>query len=180
MKKFPLQEIKQYMFKKLECFDLPRDIIGELSRNWALLSAGNSESFNMMTVSWGSFGFIWGSPALTVFVRPQRFTMSFMEKSQNFALSFFPPEFKESLALCGSKSGRNIDKLAQSKLNAWFTPSGTPAFKEAKLVIEAQKIYQQDIDLKSFIDESLPAKWYPGGDFHKAFTGRICGIWTKD
>ncbi len=39
-----------------------------IGNEWALLTAGDAEHFNTMTISWGSLGFIWQRPVVTVLV----------------------------------------------------------------------------------------------------------------
>ena len=48
------------------------DIFSVFDKKWALLTAGNKDSFNTMTVSWGGMGTIWGKPVATVYVRTSR------------------------------------------------------------------------------------------------------------
>ena len=81
-----------------------------------LVTAGNAEKFNMMTASWGGLGFLWNRPVAFVFIRPQRYTFDFVERNEGFTLSFFGEEYRKVLQLCGTKSGREIDKVAETKL----------------------------------------------------------------
>ena len=92
-----------------------------LSKDWALVSAGTPEKSNTMTVSWGMLGELWGKDVVTVFVRPQRYTYEFMEKYDNFTLSFFGSEYRRALSFCGSKSGRDFDKAEECGLTAFET-----------------------------------------------------------
>ena len=43
----------------------------KIGKEWALLTAGDENGFNTMTVSWGAMGFMWGKPSVTVYIRPQ-------------------------------------------------------------------------------------------------------------
>ena len=79
------------------------EIIG---KEWMLVSAGDKDKFNMMTASWGSMGYLWNKPVVMVFVRPQRYTFEFIEKSEYFTLSFLGEENRAIHKICGSKSGR--------------------------------------------------------------------------
>ena len=45
-----------------------------------LLTAGNRDRFNTMTIGWGGLGTLWGMPVCTVYVRPERYTYEFMEE----------------------------------------------------------------------------------------------------
>ncbi len=86
----------------------PFTAIGE---DWLLLTAGNKDNANTMTASWGGMGVLWGKNVVTVYVRPQRFTYQFMENSDYFTVAFFDESWRGALKLCGSKSGREVDKV---------------------------------------------------------------------
>ena len=60
------------------------DIFSQFDKKWALLTAGDKENFNTMTVSWGGLGTIWGKPVATVYVRKSRYTHEFMEDNDYF------------------------------------------------------------------------------------------------
>ena len=92
-----------------------------IGRDWMLVTAANpgdglrgGEDYNTMTASWGGMGILWGKPVAFVFVRPQRHTFSFTEKNDRLTLSFFGPEYREALNFCGTKSGRDCDKAAET------------------------------------------------------------------
>lgn len=60
-----------------------------LGNDWALLAAGDETAFNAMTISWGSLGFIWQRPIVSVLVRPPRYTHDFTERCDTFSVSFY-------------------------------------------------------------------------------------------
>ncbi|MFH1355516.1 MAG: flavin reductase family protein [bacterium] len=145
---------------------------------WFLLTAGDFEKndFNTMTVAWGSFGTMWTMPFVQAVVRPTRYTYEFMEKYDHFTLSAFPKEFKKDLTLLGTKSGRDGDKIAETKLTPMASEHiASPTFKEADLVIEAQKIYWQDMDSANFLDPLIEKK-YPKKDYHRIYFGKVLGV----
>lgn len=86
------------MFKEINVRELDRSPIQMISDDWALLTAGKEGDWNTMTVSWGGVGELWGKDVVFVFVRPQRYTLEFMEKYDEFTLSFFDGEYKRSSA----------------------------------------------------------------------------------
>lgn len=104
------------MFKKIDVKDLKENPVSLFGDKWALLTAGDEDSYNTMTVSWGTMGKLWNKDVCTVFVRPQRYTYGFMEKNQGFTLSVFSDEYKKALSFCGSKSGRDVDKAKETNL----------------------------------------------------------------
>ena len=76
-----------------------------LDKEWALLTVGNSDKFNTMTISWGGLGTLWNKPVVTVYVKPIRYTYEFMEENDYFTISFYDHKYRKDLALLGSKSG---------------------------------------------------------------------------
>ena len=83
----------------------------KIGKEWALLTAGDENGFNTMTVSWGAMGFMWGKPSVTVYIRPQRYTKEFVDTRDTFTLSFYPAEKKDALSYLGKVSGRDEDKV---------------------------------------------------------------------
>ncbi|MCK4301464.1 MAG: flavin reductase family protein [candidate division Zixibacteria bacterium] len=137
-----------------------------------LITAGTPQAFNTMTASWGGFGVLWNKHICWCVIRPQRFTYQFMEKAARFTLSFFEEEYRDALKLCGTKSGRDGDKVAQAGLTPRETESGSVFFDQARLVIECRKIYFQDLDPDNFLDPRIHDE-YPDRDYHRMYLGEI-------
>jgi flavin reductase (DIM6/NTAB) family NADH-FMN oxidoreductase RutF len=142
-------------------------------RDWTLITAGDRSKFNTMTASWAGLGHLWEQPVSFCFVRPQRYTFEFMERSATYSLSFFPDGYRKALNLCGSRSGRDMDKVKAAGLTPLFTDTGTPYFAEARLVLECRKLYAQRLEEAAFHDPAIPAEIYPTKDFHMMYIGGI-------
>lgn len=153
----------------------PFDLIG---KDWALVTSGNSDKFNTMTVSWGGVGIMWGKPVTYTFIRPQRYTFEFMEKNGYFSMSFFDETQRYALKFCGSKSGRDCDKVKETGLTPAFTEDGVPYFEEAKLVLVCKKMYSQFLNEESIEDTESVAKWYDN-DYHKMYVSEITKVLVK-
>ena len=102
--------------KKLEVKDLKENFFETIGKEWMLVTAGTKEKFNTMTASWGGIGWLWNKPVAFVFIRPERYTYEFVEENDHLTLSFLGEENKKIHAVCGSKSGRNIDKVKETGL----------------------------------------------------------------
>lgn len=145
-------------------------------KRWFVLTAGNMQRFNSMTVGWGSVGGIWEMPFVQVVVRPVRFTFGFMNEFDEFTLCSFPPKYRKDVALLGSHSGRDKDKIALTRLTPIKSEAvAAPCFKEADLVFECRKIYWQDLDERNFLSPKIMEN-YPQRDFHRIFYGEILRI----
>jgi flavin reductase (DIM6/NTAB) family NADH-FMN oxidoreductase RutF len=148
--------------------DNPFTLIG---KDWMLITAGIPGSFNTMTASWGGLGVLWERKVACCFVRPTRYTYEFMERSQNFTLSFFEERLRKILSFCGSHSGRDTDKIKGSGLTP-VNDGGYMYFSEARLVLFCRKIYFQDISPDCFLDPKID-EMYPQRDYHRMYVGEI-------
>lgn len=166
------------MFRKIDIKDLKESAVSLFDDRWALLTAGDAESYNTMTVSWGMMGELWNKDVCTVFVRPQRYTYEFMEKNDGFTLSFFSDEYKKALSFCGSKSGRDYDKAKETGLTPFEGEQGV-AFEQAELIINCRKLYVQDMKEECFLDKSIVEKCY-NGDFHRIYVGEVTEVLVKE
>jgi flavin reductase (DIM6/NTAB) family NADH-FMN oxidoreductase RutF len=150
-------------------------------KEWFALTVGDfaAGKFNSMTVSWGSLGILWGYPFAQVVVRPTRHTHSFSEEFDNFTLCAFAQRYRAALNILGSKSGRDLDKIALAKLtpaaSQWIS---SPAFAEAELVLECRKIYRDKIDPAGFLDPSIDKNY--ANDYHTVYFGRVLRIFGEE
>lgn len=148
-----------------------------VSDGWMLITAGTLSSWNTMTASWGGFGELWNKDVVFVFVRPTRHTFGFMESSDRFTLSFFDEEHRGSLRICGSVSGRDVDKASKAKIHplsfgeAMNGATGV-GFEEARLELLCRKLHAQDIDPERFVDPAIHSH-YPAKDWHRLYVGEI-------
>jgi flavin reductase (DIM6/NTAB) family NADH-FMN oxidoreductase RutF len=165
------------MAQQLKQID-PRKLSGNVFRmmgdEWFLFTAGTLNDYNTMTAAWGGLGYLWEKPVAIGFVRPQRHTFGFAERHGHFTFSFFGAKYRKALQFCGSHSGRDCDKAAQTGLTPRATRLGNVYFGQARLVLECRKIYWQDIDPGHFLAKELH-KIYPGHDYHRMYVGEIVG-----
>jgi len=148
------------------------------ANQWMLLTSGDflDGSYNCMTIAWGSLGNMWNRPFAQVVVRPNRFTYEFLEKYDTFTLCAFPPEYRRSLEAIGSVSGRSQDKISEVGLTPIAASVvAAPAYSEAELILECQKIYWDDIDPSHFIDSGLHSH-YPNKNYHRVYYGEVIAI----
>ncbi len=147
-------------------------------KQWFLLTSGElkRKKFNCMTIDWGSMGIMWGKPFVMVVVRPSRYTYEFMNKYDTFTLCAFSGQYRSTLDMLGSRSGRDEDKLATSGLTPIAsTVVDAPGYEEAELIIECKKMYWQDYEPKQFLDPGILLE-YPDKDIHRIFFGEILAI----
>ncbi len=166
------------MFREIKPEELQLNPFTKIGSEWMLISAGDKDRFNTMTASWGALGYIWQRPCVTVYIRPQRYTKEFVDAAELFTISFYPPEYKKALALCGAKSGRDCDKAAQAGLTPYFV-DGSVAFEQASMIFVCRKMYHTPMPEAGFDIKPHVAEFYPQKDFHAMYLGEIIKVLVK-
>ena len=166
------------MFKKISTTSINENTFKLIGEEWMLISAGKDSNYNTMTASWGGLGILWNKPVVYIFIRPQRFKFEFIENNTYFSLSFLESKHKDILTFCGTKSGRNVDKIKETGLRPAYTENGTIYFEQAKLVLECKKLYYNDIQPENFIEQAID-KNYPQKDYHRMYIGEIVSVLSK-
>lgn len=157
--------------------DSPFRLIG---KDWLLITAPDEtkeSGASAMTASWGGLGVLWNKPVATVFVRPQRYTFELTEMAERFSLCILPEDKRDALKTCGTKSGRDMDKLKECSLGCTEI-DGVKVIEESKLVFICKKAYADMLKKECFADtEHL--KHYPMDDFHRVYILEIEKILVK-
>lgn len=146
-------------------------------KNWALVTAGNKDIYNTMTISWGEIGTIWNLPVCTVYVKPIRYTYEYMESNDYFTVSFYESEYKKDLGILGSKSGRDLDKVALTSLTP-MEVNNSMSFEQASVTLVCKKIYFQDLDV-SRVPQEYVDKYYLSEEAHRMYIGEIVEVIEK-
>ena len=169
------QTVNAFDYAGAICKAMPRGI---------LLTTKNGDKVNTMTIGWGKIGIEWGKPIFIAYVRESRYTKQMLEANGEFTVNIPVSDFDSKiLGFCGSKSGRDVDKIQALGLTLEAPETiSVPGIKELPLTLECEVIYKQKQDL-SAIPEDLLAKYYPQADspcfagddrdFHYAYYGEI-------
>jgi len=142
-----------------------------IGTDWMLITAADDDKVNTMTASWGCLGVLWNKSVCVAFIRPQRYTCEFVEKSNTVSFSFFDEKYRDALRFCGAHSGRCSDKFERTGLSYEFD-GDTPVIEQAKLILECRKLYSDTLKKENFIVPELLAN-YKDDDFHRVY---ICEI----
>lgn len=149
---------------------------------WMLVTAGNEQKgCNTMTASWGHLGCLWGNndPTAVIYLRPSRYTKSFVDAEDRFTLCVMDRSFKKQMAYLGSVSGRDEDKIAKAGLTPVYA-DGTTYFAEAKLVLICKKLYHGELKEEGFVYQETIDKNYPLRDYHTMYVGKIEKILVRE
>lgn len=167
------------MYKEIKFSEIKENVVDLLNGQWGLVTAGDKDDFNTMTVSWGAVGELWAMDMATIYIRPQRHTVKYLEEQEYFTLTFYPQEYKKALAFCGANSGRDVDKVEATGLNPVFDEAA-PYFDEAKIVLICRKVAKGSFDPQQMIDKSIIDTQYPQNDYHYIYYGAIEKVLVKE
>ena len=132
---------------------------------------------NPMTIGWAQLGVIWGKPVFTVLVRPSRHSHDLLEELGEFSVNVLPGDMKKPLGICGSRSGRDLDKIAECGLN--LIPGreiSVPSCGESELIYECRVTASQDL-IPSALHTREVKDFYPQGDLHTLYYGEIAAVY---
>lgn len=166
-------------FKEIDIKTLDGNFFNKIGKEWMLITAGNENSFNTMTASWGGIGVLWGGNVSFAFIRKSRYTLEFVDKNEYYTLSFFDGDMMKALSFCGTHSGRDVDKIKETGLIPVFNENA-PYFEQAKLVLVCKKKYKQTMTPESFVDKTVIDRWYSDNDWHEIFVGEIVKAIVKE
>ena len=166
------------MKKQVNPFDYAGEICKALPKG-ILITTKNGDFVNSMTIGWGHIGIEWSKPIFVAYVRESRHTKTMLENHGEFTVNV-PVDNVDSniLAVCGRKSGRDMDKIKELGLHLVESDVvSVPGIAELPLTLECKVIYKQKQDL-SAIPEDILNRYYPADetgfqDYHYAYYGEI-------
>ena len=100
-----------------------------------------------------------------------------MERHDIFTICWFPAEFRTDLGILGSRSGRDGDKLALTRLTARAVDGGV-GYEEATLTLVCRKLYSAQFS-KERIPADAVAAFYSGSDGvepHHMYIGEVVSL----
>ncbi len=162
---------------------LTDNVFNLIGNQWMLVTAGDTAKFNTMTAAWGGFGVLWSKPTAFIAIKDTRYTYQFLKDKHAYTLSFFDAKYRSALNICGTKSGRDTDKIKEAKLTPITTPNGMMTFKEARMVIECEDMYETVLDpaaIRPAYKDSIVKAYYANDKGkHTLFLSEIKHIWIK-
>lgn len=166
--------------KKIKFPELSNDMLEQLTRGAFLTVKDNSGKLNTMTIAWGALGYMWHKPVFMVMVRKSRFTYNLIENTDKFTVSIpLKGQLTKELMVCGTKSGRDIDKFEKCKLSpVELEDFHTPVIDECDLHILCNVVYKQPLDPELMV-ESIEAVYGSEKDYHTLYYGEIYSVIVK-
>lgn len=161
-------------------WELSQKVLEQLPQG-VFLTVNDGDKMNVMTIGWGNLGFIWKKPIFTALVRYSRYTYELLEKSGEFAVCVPAKNgLKKELAICGTKSGRDLDKFQECRLTPLKAQVvSAPIIKECGLHLECKVIYKQGMD-ENFLNPNVKDDCYSQGDYHVIYYGEIVACYAQE
>ena len=165
------------------------DYAGQIMKNIGkgiLLTTKADGQVNTMTIGWGQIGVIWSKPVFTVLVRESRHTKSLLDETGEFTVNIPLGQVdKEIIGICGTKSGRDLDKIQALGLTLEEGQTvSVPGIRQLPLTVECKVIYKQAQD-PAAIDGDCYARFYGKGthnegDHHTVYYGEITAAYILE
>lgn len=147
----------------------------KIKETGALLVTGTDKP-NAMTIGWAMVSVMWSRNIFVAPVRFSRYSHELLEAHKEFTVFVPYDNMKKTLGICGSKSGRDTDKIALCGLT--LAPSQkiqVPHIAARGLVIEGRVIYQDDFK-DNLLSDDVRESYYSGreaGNLHTLYYGEI-------
>jgi flavin reductase (DIM6/NTAB) family NADH-FMN oxidoreductase RutF len=165
--------------KNLNYMSIAEDAINKI-RKGAFLTVKAADALNTMTIGWAVFGFIWQKPVMMVAVRSSRHTFGIIEKAEDFTVTIPSGDMSKATAICGSKSGRDVDKFKMCNLE---TAEGlnvvSPIIKIQGIHYECRIVYKSAMN-PVHLDKNYDKSLYPQKDYHTHYFGEILACYETE
>lgn len=176
------------MKKAINLYEYTPHILDHLTKGGILVTAKAGDKINPITIGWGTIGMQWGKPLFQAYIRESRYTKAMLDEAKEFTVNI-PLErndrTKEILAYCGTKSGRDCDKIAALGLTLLEGEQvSAPAIAELPLTLECKVIYSVRQD-GSVMPAEVMQRYYPNwednkNDVHSVYYGEVVAAYIVE
>jgi flavin reductase (DIM6/NTAB) family NADH-FMN oxidoreductase RutF len=165
--------------KDLDYMTIAKEAIAKIKKG-AFLTVKAGNALNTMTIGWAAFGVIWQKPIMMIALRSSRHTFGIIEAAADFTVTVPRGGMDKEIALCGTKSGREMDKIKQAGLQtAKARKVVSPIIKAAGYHFECKIVYKSAMD-PAYLDKNYDTALYPQKDYHTLYFGEIMACYETD
>jgi flavin reductase (DIM6/NTAB) family NADH-FMN oxidoreductase RutF len=171
--------------KKVDVIEYSPQILKAMGKGGVFLNSKLEGKINTMTVGWGSVSRYWMEPVIIAPIRLSRFSHHMVADSGVFTISVpLNGELRRELGICGTKSGRDVDKFEECGFTAIDGREvDCPIIGEASLHIECKVVAKSLLDA-SMMNGEIVDKMYGGnyenGDYHTLFFGKVVDCYLSE
>ena len=160
--------------QKIDALAYSKEIAQSLKKG-AFLTTKKGDKVNSMVIGWGHIGRIWERPVFVAYVRISRYTRELLDANPEFTVNVPIHGFtRKAFEICGSKSGRDMDKMHDSVLTARETDHSM-TFGEAEVTLLCRKLFCQELQTENMRPEIATA-FYSVDAKHDMYIGEIIEI----
>ena len=164
--------------KKVNEFEIVPAVMKHIQEG-AFLTVAAKRQTNVMTIGWALVGILWQRPVMMVAVRNSRHTFGLIEEAESFTVSVPMKGMNKELELCGTRSGRAVDKFTECKLATRKAQKvRSPVLDIAGYHYECRRLYKSALD-PTMLDRELD-DLYPKKDYHTLYFGEIVACYQTD
>jgi flavin reductase (DIM6/NTAB) family NADH-FMN oxidoreductase RutF len=158
---------------------LPK-ILDSLKRKGLLLaSTGKSRRANVMTIGWANIGILWYKPFFLAYVRKSRYTHELLEETGDFTVNVPPDNFDDVIEYCGTRSGRNVDKVKELGLKIEDSRIvKSPGLAASPVTLECKIVFKKEIESND-VPSHVRDRFYSKDDYHTCYFAEIVNIISR-
>jgi flavin reductase (DIM6/NTAB) family NADH-FMN oxidoreductase RutF len=164
--------------KQVDYMSVADQVMNQI-RKGAFLTVKSGDKLNTMTIGWATIGIVWQKPIFMVAVRNSRHTFAIIENADDFSVSVPLKNMSDQIRFCGTKSGRDMDKIKECKLNIKDSQTiFSPIIDVSGIHFECKIVFKTAMNPKFLADEY--AKLYPEKDYHTLYFGEILDCYESE
>ncbi|EKE04284.1 MAG: hypothetical protein ACD_20C00089G0004 [uncultured bacterium] len=167
--------------REIKFNELSKEMLEQLTKGAFLTVKDKDGNLNTMTIAWGSLGYMWRIPVFMVMVRYSRHTYKLIENTDEFSVSFpLNEQLKKELGICGTKSGRDMDKFKECNLTPQKAQKiSTPVIGECDLHLECKIAYKQAMEPQFIMSDKVNEVYGTERDYHVLYYGEILACYVS-
>lgn len=154
--------------------------VTEYLKKGVFLTTKAGDKVNSMVIGWGHIGRVWERPVFITYVRDCRYTYEMLTQNPEFTVNVpINGLDKNAFRICGTQSGREMDKIAKAGLTLEDPEEITvPGIWEFPLTLECRVLYQEEQDASKLPEEIRKQFYSIEKSEHTAFYGEIVSAYV--
>lgn len=160
-------------YKDIDFNELSTNMFDQLKKG-AFMTTKTGDKVNTMTIAWGGINIVWNRNVFVTYVRYSRDTYEMLENGDSYTISIpLNNDLKHELSYCGTKSGRDVDKIKECNLQ--LIPGrkvNVPVLSDCELHYECKILYRQAME-PGMVPEDIKNRFYKGHNYHMIYYGEI-------